>query len=145
MRHVIPAYLMRYNADDSERDQHGHWVLHIGGSNLGNVNRIRYLGVTIINDLKWNTCTKANRTLDFWRRNLSSCPHEVKKMAYKGLMRPILENTGPIWDPSGKISRTNGKMCRCEQPGLYLEMELFWKVKVWISLIKTRILQRFKR
>ena len=40
---------------------------------LENVEKIKYLGVTITNDLKWNThvsniCTKANRTLDFLRR-----------------------------------------------------------------------------
>ena len=45
------------------------------GTVLENVDRIKYLGVTITNDLKWNThihniCTKANRTLGFLRRNL---------------------------------------------------------------------------
>ena len=43
------------------------------GTVLENVEKIKYLGVTITNDLKWNThvsniCTKANRTLDFLRR-----------------------------------------------------------------------------
>ena len=38
------------------------------GTVLENVNNIKYLGVTITNDLKWNThitniCTKANRIL----------------------------------------------------------------------------------
>ena len=55
----------------------------------------------------WNThvgniCTKANRTLGFLRRNISSCPRDVKEMAYKGLVRPILEYASPVWDPSGK-------------------------------------------
>ena len=40
------------------------------GAVLENVDTIKYLGVTITNDLKWNThisniCTKANRTLGF--------------------------------------------------------------------------------
>ena len=44
------------------------------GTLLENVESIKYLGVTIINDLKWNThisnvCTKANQTLGFLRRN----------------------------------------------------------------------------
>ena len=55
---------------------------------LENVESIKYLGVTITNDLKWNThisnvCTKANRTLGFLRRNLYSCPPDVKEAAYK--------------------------------------------------------------
>ena len=42
------------------------------GAVLENVDNIKYLGVTITNDLKWNMhisniCTKANRTLGFLR------------------------------------------------------------------------------
>ena len=42
---------------------------------LENVDNIKYLGVTIFEDLKWNTyvsnvCTKANGTLGFLRRNI---------------------------------------------------------------------------
>ena len=68
---------------------------------------IKYLGVTISKDLKWNThvnvCIKANRTLGFLRRNLSSCPQDVKETAYKGLVRPILEYASPVWDPHGIV------------------------------------------
>ena len=54
------------------------------GTDFENVESIKYLGVTITNDLRWNThvsnvCTKANRTLGFLRRNLHSCPQEVKE------------------------------------------------------------------
>ena len=53
------------------------------GTVLDNVENIKYLGITITNDLKWNPhvsniCTKANRTLGFLRRNLSACPQDVK-------------------------------------------------------------------
>ena len=63
-------------------------------TDLENVERIKYLGVTITSDLRWNThvsnfCTKASRTLGFLRRNLYSCPQEIKEAAYKGLVRPI--------------------------------------------------------
>ena len=69
---------------------------------------MKYLGVTISKDLKWNThasnvCTKANRTLGFLRHNLLSCPQDVKEMAYKGLVRPILEYASPVWDPHGTV------------------------------------------
>ena len=70
------------------------------------MDNIKYLGVTISKDLKWNTrvctvCTKANRTFDFLKYNLSSCPKDVKEMANKGLVRPILEYASPVWDPYG--------------------------------------------
>ena len=66
------------------------------GAVLENVDDIKYLGVTITNDLKGNThisniCTKANKALAFLRRTLFSCPQNVKEAAYKGMMRPILE------------------------------------------------------
>ena len=74
------------------------------GTVLENVESIKYLGVTITKDLKWNThisnvCNKANRTLGFFRRNLFSCPQDVREAAYKGLVRPILEYGSSVWDP----------------------------------------------
>ena len=67
----------------------------------------KYLDLTISKNLKWNTHvsnvrTKANRTLGFLRRNLSSCPPDVKEMAYKGLVRPVLEYASPVLDPRNK-------------------------------------------
>ena len=49
------------------------------GTVLENVESIKYLGVTITDDLKWNTniiniCTKANRTLGFLRRIFTIVP-----------------------------------------------------------------------
>ena len=74
------------------------------GAVLENVDNIKYLGVTITNDLKWNMhisniCTKANRTLGFLRRTLFSCPQNVKEAAYKGMVRLILEYGSSVWDP----------------------------------------------
>ena len=43
----------------------------------------------------------ANRTLGFLRRNLYSCPQEVKEAAYKGLVRPVLDCGSSVWDPLG--------------------------------------------
>ena len=81
------------------------------GTDLENVESIKYLGdlgVTITNDLRWNThvsnvCTKANRTLGFLRRNLYSCPQEVKEAAYKGLVRPVLDYGSSVWDTPGVV------------------------------------------
>ena len=74
------------------------------GAVLENVEKIKYPGVTITNDLKWNAhvsniCTKANRTLGFLRQNLAACPRDVKKLGYKGLVRPILEYDSSVGDP----------------------------------------------
>ena len=54
------------------------------GTDLENVESIKYLGVTITSDLRWNThvsnvCTKANRTLGFLRRNLIFLPPGGKR------------------------------------------------------------------
>ena len=73
------------------------------GTVLENVENIKYLGVIITNDLRWNThvsnvCTKANRTLGFSRRNLYDCPQEVKEAEYKGQVRPVLEYGGSVWN-----------------------------------------------
>ena len=80
------------------------------GTDLENVESIKYLGVTITNDFRWNTqvsnvCTKANRTLGFLRGNLHSCHQEVKEAAYKGLVRPVLEYGSSVWEPPGVVLR----------------------------------------
>ena len=71
---------------------------------LDNTDCTRYLGVTISNDLKWNShinkiCTKGNQILGLLRRNLTNCSQAAKEMAYKGLVRPILEYASTAWDP----------------------------------------------
>ena len=63
-----------------------------------------YLGVSLTHDLSWsshinNTTAKANRSLGFLRRNLCSCSKNIKDMAYKTLVRPILEYCSSVWDP----------------------------------------------
>ena len=79
------------------------------GTLLENVESIKYLSVTITNDLKWNThisnvCTKANRTLGFLRRNLYSCPPDVKEKGTsrqrsgKGAIRKRFPLQKPRWE-----------------------------------------------
>ena len=78
------------------------------GTDLQNVESIKYLGVTITSDLRWNTHvsnvrTKAYRTLGFLRRQLYSCPQEVKETAYKGLVCPVLDYGSSVWDRPGVV------------------------------------------
>ena len=66
-----------------------------------------YLGVDISSDLTGNShinriTSKANKSLGFLRRNLYSCSKQIKEMAYKSLVRPILEYSSPVWDPHMK-------------------------------------------
>ena len=79
------------------------------GTILENVDRIKYLGVTITNDLRWNThigniCTKANRTLGFLMRKTSHHDPERLRKWHIGIGDET--NPGdmqvPVWDPNGK-------------------------------------------
>ena len=93
------------------------------GTVLENVENIKYLGINITNDLRWNThvsnfCTKANRTIGFLRRNLHASPEEVKEAAYKGLVRPVLEYSGSVWDPSGVGLQNELEKVQKQQLGL---------------------------
>ena len=76
----------------------------IHGQVLHETNRAKYLGVTIDNTLSWSShidimTKKANNTTAFLRRNLSSCPADVKSTCYKTLVRPQLEYAATVWDP----------------------------------------------
>ena len=78
MGYEISTSKMQHDAADKKHNKiPASYTLE--GTVLENVESIKYLGVTITSDLKWNThirnvCTKANRTLGFLRQNLFSCP-----------------------------------------------------------------------
>lgn len=79
-----------------------HYKLH--GQILETVNSVKYLGVTMNQDLSWdnhidNICNKANRTLGFLRRNLRIGATHLKETAYKTFVRPIIEYASSVWDP----------------------------------------------
>ena len=62
----------------------------------------KYLGVTISSDLSWgkhtdNITKKANSTMPFLKRNIWSVPQTAKDMAYKTIVRPILEYASSTW------------------------------------------------
>ena len=76
---------------------------HIHGHTLEVVDSIKYLGVSISEDLIWkihiDTVNKANKTLGFIRRNLGDCTASVKAAAYSAVVRPVLEYSSTVWDP----------------------------------------------
>ena len=55
-------------------------------------------------DLKWTThinniTKKANSTMSFIRRNISSCPPKAKSNAYQTYVRPTIEYASTVWSP----------------------------------------------
>ena len=74
------------------------------GQVLVQVQEAKYLGLTISEDLSWSrhigiVVNRANSTIGFLRRNLRSCPEQLKSTAYIALVRSTLEYCSPIWDP----------------------------------------------
>ena len=79
------------------------YTLH--GHVLENVKDAKYLGVTISNDFRWSKhidiiISKASQNLGFLRRNLQISSKDIKSRAYKAIVRPLLEYSPCIWDPS---------------------------------------------
>ena len=71
---------------------------------LEKTDKTTYLGVELANDLTWSahitkTCAKANRNLSFIRRNLRIKNQDIKEIAFKGLVRPVLEYCSTVWSP----------------------------------------------
>ena len=84
---------------------------------MENVESIKYLGVTITNDLKWKThiiniSTEANRTLGFLRKNMYSCPQDVREAAYKTLVRPVLKYGSSVWGLQAELEKVQNRAAR---------------------------------
>ena len=76
----------------------------IHGESLETVDSTKYLGVNLQENLSWNNhvnqvAKKANNTCSFLYRNLKKCSKETKELAYRSMVRPILEYASPVWDP----------------------------------------------
>ena len=81
----------------------------IGLKPLTEVCEYKYLGVTLTNNLCWNThiantCSAALRKLCFIRHKLKNSPPHVKRLAYEHLIRPKLEYASIIWDPYTNVN-----------------------------------------
>ena len=79
MWYEIPTCQVQYGKLTRNRTKKISVECALVGTVLQNVDKIEYLGVTITEDLRWNTnvkniCTKANRTLGFLRQ---TCPQDV--------------------------------------------------------------------
>ena len=88
----------------TNKKQPSSFLYSLGGRVLSKVPSTTYLGVTLREDLQWETHTtgitaKANRTLGFLRRNLRYCPKQLRELAYYSLVRSRLEYASIVWDP----------------------------------------------
>ena len=82
---------------------------YMHGVALASVHSTKYLGITLTSDLRWNKhidqiTSKANRSLNFIKRNLQISNPALKTAAYNSLVRPILEYAPTIWDPHTKTN-----------------------------------------
>lgn len=76
----------------------------IGEYKIPKENEVKYLGITFSSNLKWNAhigkvLMKANKALNFVIRTLGKSSKKVKEIAYKSLVRPLLEYGECLWDP----------------------------------------------
>lgn len=83
------------------------YMLH--GHTLATEDASKYLGVTLTSNLSWNEhveniTAKGNRTLGFVRRNLKDCTPPVKAASYTTLVRPVLEYSSIVWDPTSQAN-----------------------------------------
>ena len=86
----------------------------IHGQVLKETTKAKYLGVTIDETLSWNShldmvTKRANQTISFLQKNLSTCPKDIKEASYKTLVRPQVEYAATVWDPSTKDSIKNAE------------------------------------
>ena len=79
------------------------YLLH--GQVLESVSNAKYLGLDLSSDLSCNNhisriTTNANKTL--LKRNIATKNEKVKQLAYKCLVRPLVEYASIIWSPYTK-------------------------------------------
>ncbi|KAJ4440163.1 hypothetical protein ANN_08301 [Periplaneta americana] len=100
-----------------------------GGETIPEVNKCKYLGITFSSDLGWgehvtDTVGKAWRALHFVMRVLRKGSDKSKEIAYKSLVRPVMEYGAACWDPYRlehiktleKIQKRAFKRCRKNSP-----------------------------
>ena len=93
----------------TKKKQVTQFTYYIGSCPIQEVPFIKYLGVSIDNQLTWNEhikriTSKAISVKSFLQRNLSSCPIKVKINCYKSLVRPILEYASIVWSPHTQLN-----------------------------------------
>ena len=81
---------------------------------------------------------KSKQNSWFLKRDLSSCSQDVKEMAYKGLVRPVLEYASPVWDPHEKVQNRAARFVTGNYKFKTLSMASILEQLGWESLHKRR-------
>lgn len=94
----------------------------MNGVALQEVADVKYLRVYLSSDLSWTKhvdaiTAKANRVLNFIKRNFKMAPTNIKELLYVTNVRPILEYACPAWDPYyvnliSKLERVQNRAAR---------------------------------
>ena len=87
----------------TNKKQQSSFLYSLSGCVLSKVPGNTYLGVTLREDLQWESHItsdiKANRTLGFLWQNLRYCPKELWELTYNSLVRSPLAYASIVWDP----------------------------------------------
>ena len=80
---------------------------NLSGHTLELVQKVKYLGVTITSNLRWDAHTtnvrhSSEATLRFLKRNLRMHSPAIKEAAYITYVRPKAEYASAVWDPHTK-------------------------------------------
>ena len=75
---------------------------HLDSSAISHHPVVRYLGVLVDSKLNWNeyckyVSAKASRSLNFLCHHLYNSSISIKSIAYKCIVRPVLEYACPVW------------------------------------------------
>ena len=78
----------------------------------------KYLGVEISSNLSFsghiqNITIFASWSLGFLKRNIRSKNPELREMAYKNLVRPLVEYSSSVWSPYTKSNIARLEMVQC--------------------------------
>lgn len=77
------------------------------GCALERVSEYKYLGLYFTNNMSWShhinyICNKALKKLGYLRRTLRTAPLNTKVVAYKSVIRPLMEYACVVWNPHKK-------------------------------------------
>ena len=134
--HPDKCFLLRVT--NKRKCLEGNYTIH--NQVLKQVDKAKYLGVTLSKDLSWkhhvNVITsKATNTRLFLQRNLTFADSETKLKCYKAYVRPIVEYASSVWNPVNNSSLT--KKIESVQ-----RKSLRWIYKKWSYTVSPTDLQK---